>query len=106
MSTDSFAVISTDVSDHGTPHRNPAVNGRVVDLIPANVEAADAFLNENRKGPEKIIEHLNNARPRPLSPNYLQVATIEQEMMQAIFSGTAVADAVANACAEIDALNQ
>lgn len=85
---------------------DPNVNGRVVDLIPANVEAAQNFLQENRKGPEKILEHLNNARPRPLSPNYLQVSTVEQEMMQAIFSGTPVADAAATACQKIDELNQ
>jgi ABC-type glycerol-3-phosphate transport system substrate-binding protein len=84
---------------------DPAVNGRVVDLIPANVEAATAFLEENRREPELILEHLNNARPRPLSPNYLQVSGIEQDMMQAIFSGTPVEDAVAQACTEIDALN-
>lgn len=81
---------------------DPAVNGRVVDLIPANIEAADAFLTETRRDPEAILEHLNNARPRPLSPQYLQVSTIQQEMMQAIFSGTPVADAAAAACAEID----
>jgi ABC-type glycerol-3-phosphate transport system substrate-binding protein len=85
---------------------DPEVNGRVVDLIPANIQAAEQFLQENRKGPEKILEHLNNARPRPLSPNYLEVSTVEQEMMQAIFSGTPVQDAVAAACEEIDSLNQ
>jgi multiple sugar transport system substrate-binding protein len=84
---------------------DPAVNGRVVDLIPANIEAAESFLAENRQGPDKILEHLTNARPRPLSPNYLQVSTIQQEMMQAIFSGTPVQDAVAAACSEIDELN-
>ena len=82
---------------------DPAVNGRVVDLIPANIEAANAFLRENRRGPELILEHLNNARPRPLSPVYLEVSTIQQRMMQAIFSGTPVADAAAAAC---DAINE
>jgi multiple sugar transport system substrate-binding protein len=81
---------------------DPAVNGRVVDLIPANIEAADAFLSETRREPELILEHLNNARPRPLSPVYLEVSTIQQEMMQAIFSGTPVADAAAAACDEIN----
>jgi ABC-type glycerol-3-phosphate transport system substrate-binding protein len=81
---------------------DPAVNGRVVDLIPANIEAAQAFLEENRRDPEIIIEHLNNARPRPLSPVYLEISTIQQEMMQAIFSGTSVADAAAAACNEIN----
>ena len=37
------------------------VNGAVVDLIPANVEAAKTFLEANRKGPDRIMEHLNNA---------------------------------------------
>lgn len=80
------------------------VNGRVVDLVPANIEAADAFLTANRSGPEKILEHLNNARPRPLSPNYLQVSDIQQDMMQAIFGGTSVEDAAAAACEKINAL--
>lgn len=82
----------------------PDVNGRVVDLIPANIEAADAFLQENRQGAEQILEHLNNARPRPLSPNYLEVSTIQQEMIQEIFSGAPVQDAAATACEAIDGL--
>lgn len=84
---------------------DPAVNGRVVDLIPANVEAAIAFLQENRREPELILEHLNNARPRPLSPRYLELSNIQQDMVQAIFSGTPVQDAVAVACEAIDKLN-
>jgi multiple sugar transport system substrate-binding protein len=75
-----------------------------VDLVPANIEAADAFLKANRSGPEKILEHLNNARPRPLSPNYLQVSDIQQDMMQAIFGGTSVQEATAAACEKINAL--
>ena len=83
----------------------PEVNQRVVDLVPANIQAAEEFLSETREGPDLIVEHLNNARPRPLSPNYLQVSTIQQEMMQAIFSGTSVEDAAAAACEEINELN-
>jgi ABC-type glycerol-3-phosphate transport system substrate-binding protein len=82
----------------------PDVNGKVVDLIPANIEAATAFLNANRLHPDLILEHLNNARPRPLSPEYLQVSTIEQELAQAIFTGTSVDDAVKSACDQINAL--
>ncbi len=81
------------------------VNGRVVDLVPANIEAADAFLKANRSGAEAILEHLNNARPRPLSPNYLQVSDLEQDMMQAIFGGTSVEEATAAACEKINALH-
>ncbi len=83
---------------------SPEVNGKVVDLIPANIEAATAFLNANRLGPDRILEHLNNARPRPLSPEYLQVSTIQQELAQAIFTGTAVEDAVQTACEQINEL--
>lgn len=80
------------------------VNASVVDLIPANVDAAGPFLEENRVGPDVIFEHLDNARPRPLSPDYLEVSSIQQDMMQAIYSGTSVTDATATACQRINAL--
>jgi ABC-type glycerol-3-phosphate transport system substrate-binding protein len=82
----------------------PDVNGRVVDLVPANTEAADAFLKENRRHPDLILEHLENARPRPLSPQYLELSSIENEMLQEIFSGTPVEQAAADACNEIENL--
>ncbi len=81
---------------------DPDVNQRVVDLIPANVNAAEPFLQANRREPELIMEHLNNARPRPLSPVYPEVSAIQVDMIQEIFSGTPVADAVAAACDEIN----
>jgi ABC-type glycerol-3-phosphate transport system substrate-binding protein len=84
---------------------SPEINLQVVDLIPANVEAAAVFLEENRVGPDVIFQHLDNARPRPLAPNYLEVASIQMDMMQAIYSGTPVEQAAANACQAIDALN-
>jgi ABC-type glycerol-3-phosphate transport system substrate-binding protein len=98
-----------------SPHREAAlefirfltskeINSRVVDLIPANVEAATEFLEENRRGPELILEHLNNARPRPLSPVYNEVSAVQQDLAQAIFTGTPVEQAVAEACPRIDRL--
>jgi ABC-type glycerol-3-phosphate transport system substrate-binding protein len=81
------------------------VNGKVVDLIPANVKAADAFLKANRKGPERIMEQLNNAAPRPLSPRYLEVSDIEVTLAQDIFAGMDPKEAAAKACTAIDALN-
>jgi ABC-type glycerol-3-phosphate transport system substrate-binding protein len=81
------------------------VNGKVVDLIPANVKAADAFLKANRKGPERIMEQLNNAAPRPLSPRYLEVSDIEVTLAQDVFAGMDPKEAAAKACAAIDALN-
>jgi len=81
------------------------VNGKVVDLIPANVKAADAFLTANRKGPERIMEHLNNAEPRPLSPRYLEVSDIQVTLAQDVFAGMDPKEAATKACAAIDALN-
>ena len=63
------------------------MNGAVVDLIPANVKAAKAFLEKNRKGADRIMEHLQNAAPRPLSPRYLEVSDIEVTLAQDVYSG-------------------
>jgi maltose-binding protein MalE len=76
----------------------------VVDLVPANVKAADAFLRANRNGPDKILEQLNNAAPRPLSPQYLQVSDIEVTMAQDVYGGTDAKQAAEKACRAIDAL--
>lgn len=81
------------------------VNGDVVDLIPANVNAARAFLEENRIGADRIMEHLENAAPRPLSPRYLQISEIQVALAQDVYSGTDPMEAATKACAEIDALN-
>ncbi|MEM0948902.1 MAG: sugar ABC transporter substrate-binding protein [Pseudomonadota bacterium] len=81
------------------------VNGDVVDLIPANTAAAEAFLDANRSGPAEIMEHLGNAKPRPLSPRYLEVAEIQMTLFQDVFSGANVAEAATAACSDIDALN-
>ena len=80
------------------------VNGAVVDLIPANVKAANAFLKANRKGPDRIMEQLNNAAPRPLSPRYLEVSDIEVTLAQDVYAGMDPKAAAEKACAAIDAL--
>jgi len=81
------------------------VNGDVVDLVPANRAAAATFLEENRIGAERIMEHLNNASARPLSARYLEVADIQMRLAQEIYSGADVTAAAAEACEAIDALN-
>ncbi len=81
------------------------VNGDVVDLIPANKVAASAFLAENRSDPQAIIEHLDNALPRPLSARYLEVADIQMRLYQNVFSGANVQEAANEACSDINALN-
>jgi multiple sugar transport system substrate-binding protein len=80
------------------------VNGDVVDLIPANTAAAEAFLAENRQGPEVILDHLANARARPLSPRYLEIAELQLDLYQEVYSGGDVQAAADAACAAIDAL--
>jgi ABC-type glycerol-3-phosphate transport system substrate-binding protein len=82
----------------------PDVNGKVVDLIPANVKAADAFLRANRKGPDRILAQLNNAAPRPLSPRYLEVSDIEVTLAQDVYGGMDASEAAAKACKAIDSL--
>ena len=84
----------------------PDVNGAVVDLIPANVQAATEFLQKNRKHPELILKHLNGARPRPLSARYLEVSDIEVTLAQDVLSGKDAAASAAKACSAIDALGK
>lgn len=81
------------------------VNGAVVDLIPANVKAANTFLEANRKGADRIMTHLENAAPRPLSPRYLEVSDIEVTLAQDVYGGMEPKQAAEKACAAIDALN-
>jgi multiple sugar transport system substrate-binding protein len=68
------------------------------------VKAADAFLKANRTGPERILEHLDHAAPRPLSPRYLEVSDIQVTLAQDVFAGMDPREAAKKACAAIDAL--
>jgi ABC-type glycerol-3-phosphate transport system substrate-binding protein len=81
------------------------VNGAVVDLIPANVKAAKVFLEANRKGADRIMAHLENAYPRPLSPRYLEVSDIQVTLAQDVYSGMDPKAAAEKACTAIDGLN-
>ena len=83
----------------------PDVNGAVVDLIPANKTAAKKFLQESRKNPDLIFECLQRAKPRPLSPHYLEVSDIENAMIQEILGGGDVMEAAKKASAAIDQLS-
>lgn len=80
------------------------VNGSVVDLLPANVAAAGTFLAENRTGADQIMAHLNAAKARPLSPQYLAISEIEIAMLQGVYSGSPAQEAADKACQAIDAL--
>lgn len=80
------------------------INGKVVDLLPANVNAAQKFVDANRHKPDAIIEHLNNASPRPLSSRYLEIADIQMAMIQDLFDGTDAQKAADSACIKINQL--
>ncbi|RKD35524.1 MULTISPECIES: sugar ABC transporter substrate-binding protein [unclassified Rhizobium] len=80
------------------------VNGDVVDLIPANKKAAEAFLQKNRKDPQAIMTQLDNAKARPLSPRYLELADAQIAMFQDIYAGNDPKAAAAKACSVIDTL--
>lgn len=81
------------------------VNGDVVDLIPANKAAAYQFLQANRNGADRIMSHLSNARARPLTSRYLEIAEIEMNLYQEVFAGGDVQAAADVACKDIDALH-
>lgn len=71
-------------------------------LTPAMREAGEEFVREKRKQPEVILETLNSGRPRPISPVYPQISDVEQNMVQAIWAGTPVEDALKDAQAQIE----
>jgi hypothetical protein len=68
------------------------------------MKAADVFLKANRKGADRIMTHLNNAAPRPLSAHYLELSDIEVALAQDIYSGNDPKASAEKACAAIDAL--
>ncbi len=79
------------------------VNQGVTSLVPANIAASKEML-KNKKKPDVMLAHLLNAKPRPISPIYPQVSEVQQNMVQSIFTGTSVEDAVAKAAQDIQAL--
>ncbi len=63
------------------------VNEKIVDLTPANKNAAAKFLNENRKYPDAITEQLEKALFRPTLPNYPEMAEIQRTATQSVILG-------------------
>jgi len=72
------------------------VNLKTVSLLPANIEAAEEFAKD-RLGPKLVIDGVAAAKPRPISPVYPQISEVQQDMLQQIFSGTSVEEAVETA---------
>lgn len=82
---------------------SPEINVGVTALVPANIAASKEML-KNKKKPELMLEHLLRAKPRPISPIYPQVSEVQQNMVQSIFTGAPVKDAVESASQEIQGL--
>ena len=85
---------------------NKDVQMTINSLTPALKAAGEEFTKQKRKQPDVILETLNSGRPRPISPVYPQVSSAEQDMVQAIWSGTSVEDALATAQQAIEDLVQ
>ncbi len=79
----------------------PNVEVKVASLIPANKKAGIEFVKKDRRQPSIILNTLNNGYPRPISPNYLTISTIQQNAMSEIWTGTPVGRAVAQAATEM-----
>jgi len=81
---------------------NKEVQKTINSLTPALRVAGEEFVKEKRRQPEVILETLTSGRPRPISPVYPQVSDIEQQMVQAILSGTPVEEALQKAQRDIE----
>jgi ABC-type glycerol-3-phosphate transport system substrate-binding protein len=79
------------------------INQGVTSLVPANIAASKQMLKTKKK-PDLMLEHLLRAKPRPISPIYPQVSEIQQNMVQNIFTGTPVSEAVETASQQIQDL--
>ena len=78
------------------------VQKAVGSLIPARLDAGKEFIEEKRRSPDVIFETVNNGMPRPISPVYPRISDVQMDMMQDIWTGTPVDQAVAAAATEIE----
>ena len=81
---------------------NEHVQKAICSLIPARLDAGSAFIEEKRRSPEVIFETVNNGMPRPISPVYPRISDVQMDMMQDIWTGTPVDQAVAAAATGIE----
>ena len=57
---------------------------------------------EKRRGPDIIFNTVNTGMPRPISPVYPRISDVQLDMMQDIWTGKAVDEAVAEAAKKIE----
>jgi multiple sugar transport system substrate-binding protein len=81
---------------------NKDVQKAICSLIPAQLAAGKEFIQEKRRSPDVIFDTVNNGMPRPISPVYPRISDVQVNMMQSIWTGTAVDQAVADAAKGIE----
>jgi ABC-type glycerol-3-phosphate transport system substrate-binding protein len=79
------------------------INIGVTSLTPANIEASKELRKTKIKA-DLIIEQTKVAKPRPVSPVYVRISEVQQNMMQNIFTGADLNQAVEKANEEIQEL--
>ncbi|MFB0546959.1 MAG: extracellular solute-binding protein, partial [Anaerolineae bacterium] len=78
------------------------VQKAVSSLIPARLDAGKEFIDEKRQGPDVIFDTVNTGYPRPISPVYPRISDAQTTMMQDIWTGVPVEEAVAGAAEAIE----
>jgi multiple sugar transport system substrate-binding protein len=71
-------------------------------ISPARLDAAQTFLATKRIGAPVLLQTLKSGLPRDLSPIYPQISTIEQTMVQNIFTGMDAQKAADQAASAMD----
>jgi multiple sugar transport system substrate-binding protein len=75
-------------------------------ITPARIDAALQFIRTRRSGGDVLLETIKSGYPRPLSPIYPQISTIEQTMVQNIFLGMSAQKAAVKAAQDMDSAIQ
>src|SRR5919199_910719 len=75
-------------------------------ITPARIDAALQFIRTKRRGGDVLLETIKSGYPRPLSPIYPQISTIEQTMVQNIFLGMSAQKAATKAAQDMDSAIQ
>ncbi|HKC72791.1 MAG TPA: sugar ABC transporter substrate-binding protein, partial [Chloroflexota bacterium] len=71
-------------------------------ITPARLDAALQFIKMQRVGANVLLTTIQTGIPRPLSPIYPQISTIEQTMVQNIFLGMSAQKAADKAASDMD----
>jgi maltose-binding protein MalE len=75
-------------------------------ITPARLDAALQFIKTQRVGANVLLTTIQTGIPRPLSPIYPQISTIEQTMVQNIFLGMSAQKAADKAASDMDSAIQ